>query len=427
MHSSAGVRAAIPRDSRINCDGTEKGAYAVSPTVEPYGIEWIRSDLGEISKFVNGIIGGKSAATTHNQRVNARRCYKTSISSGYSSHSPLLSVGSCSYRASTSTRDLSYGGLAVIHESETACVPQPIWPFVACYQAENIDYEGIYTCRVCGCTCSYSPPSSPSASSPLRASAREMLLELSRTLNSMIDGDIAVAPQDILRDISRIVSLEIDPRSDNLYECVCPSWTFNDDNLSVSPSYIKHVPPRANSVHSKLYVGPRAFYENNSMRSALLLKNDKITRRENAEREFCETSSGPYVFKYLNDKHVRSGCAKLSFGLDKDKQCQNGLTSTESKYSTQLDYSDIGSSSEETIASSNDWNRRLAVKGLEKDLDFTLDVTRAERLNRTIAKAKRKRQWCRAFITLFALIFFVLSVIVVSLCITRGRKMFGSI
>lgn len=315
----------------------------------------VKSDLGEISKFVNGIIGGKSATTT--QRVNARRCYKTSISSGYSSHSPLLSVGSCSYYTPTSTRDLSNSGLAVIHENETAYVPQPIWPFVACYQAENIDYEGqnesgdftffrisetsskypffpagIYTCRVCGCTCSYLPSSSPSASSPLTASAREMLLELSRTLNSMIDGDIAVAPEDILRDISRIVSLEIDPRNDNLYEYVCPSWTLNDDNLS--PSYIKDVPPRVNSVYSELYVGPRAFYENNSVRSALLLKNDRITRRENAEREFCETSSGPYVLKYLDDRHDRSSCAKLSFGLDKDKQCQNGLTSTESKYST---------------------------------------------------------------------------------------------
>ncbi|CAL1687731.1 unnamed protein product [Lasius platythorax] len=422
MHSSAGVRAAIPRDSRINSDAEERQrAYAVSPTIEPYGIEWVRSDLGEISKFASGIIGGKSAATT---RINARRCYKTSISSGYSSHSPLLSVGSCSYYASTSTRDLaSYGGLAVIHESETACVPQSIWPSVAYHQAENIDYEGIYTCRVCGCTCSYPPPSSSPTSSPLRASAREVLLELSRTLNSVIDGDdIAAAPEDILRDISRIVSLEIGPRNDNLYEYVCPSWTFNDDNLSVSPNYIKDVPPRINSANSELHVGPRAFYENNSVRSALLLKNDKITRRENAERESCGTSNGPYVLEYLDGRHVGSGC-----GLDKDsKRCQNGLTSTESKYST-LDYSDIGSSSEETIASSNDWNRRLAVRGLEKDFDFTLDVTRAERLSRTIAKAKRKRQWCRALTTLFGLIFFVLSVIVVSLCVTRGRKVFGSI
>lgn len=423
MHSSTGVRAAIPRDSRINSDGAERRAYAVSPTIEPYGIEWVRSDLGEISKFVSGIIGGKSAATA--QRVNAR-CYKTSISSGYSSHSPLLSVGSCSYYASTSTRDLSYGGLAVIHESETACVPQPIWPFVACHQAENIDYEGIYTCRVCGCTCSYSPPSSSSASSPLRSSAREVLLELSRTLTSMIDGGIAVAPEDILRDISRIVSLEIGPRNDNLYEYVYPSWAFNDDSLSVSPSYIKDVPPRINSANSELY-GSRAFYESNSVRSALLLKNDRKTRRENAERESCETSSGPYVLDYLDGKKVGSDCAKLSFGPDKDsKRCQNGFTSTESKYST-LDYSDIGSSSEETIASSNDSNQRLAVQDLEKDFDFTLDVTRAERLTRTIAKAKRKRQWCRVLTTLVGLIFFILSIIVVSLCITRGRKVFGSI
>lgn len=190
---------------------------------------------------------------------------------------------------------------------------------------------GIYTCRVCGCTCSYPPPSSSPTSSPLRASAREVLLELSRTLNSVIDGDdIAAAPEDILRDISRIVSLEIGPRNDNLYEYVCPSWTFNDDNLSVSPNYIKDVPPRINSANSELYVGPRAFYENNSVRSALLLKNDKITRRENAERESCGTSNGPYVLEYLDGRHVGSGC-----GLDKDsKRCQNGLTSTESKYST---------------------------------------------------------------------------------------------
>lgn len=93
----------------------------------------------------------------------------------------------------------------------------------------------------------------------------------------------------------------------------------------------------------------------------------------------------------------------------------------------QLDYSDIGSSSEETIASSNDSNQRLAVQDPGKDFDFTLDVTRAERLTRAIAKAKRKRQWCRILTTLFGLIFFILSIIVVSLCITRGRKVFGSI
>lgn len=100
----------------------------------------IRSDLAdvEISKFVSGIVGGKSTAS----RNNPRRCYRTSTSSGYSSHSPPLSAGSYSYYASASTRDPSYGGLAVIHESEA--IPRPIWPSVIYHSAEDHsgDYEG---------------------------------------------------------------------------------------------------------------------------------------------------------------------------------------------------------------------------------------------------------------------------------------------
>lgn len=91
----------------------------------------------------------------------------------------------------------------------------------------------------------------------------------------------------------------------------------------------------------------------------------------------------------------------------------------------QLVCSDAGSSTEGAL-SVNDWNRHLAVRGLGEDFDFTLDVTQAERLGRTIARAKRKRQWCRALTTLFGLVFFVLSVVVVSLSVTRGRKVFGS-
>uniref|UniRef100_A0A6V7KZ11 Uncharacterized protein n=1 Tax=Bracon brevicornis TaxID=1563983 RepID=A0A6V7KZ11_9HYME len=66
------------------------------------------------------------------------------------------------------------------------------------------------------------------------------------------------------------------------------------------------------------------------------------------------------------------------------------------------------------------------ITSFNKDLDFTLDGARAERLGRVIARAKRRRQWCRAITALFGLVFFVLSVIVVSLSVTKGRKIFGS-
>ncbi|XP_018303466.1 uncharacterized protein [Mycetomoellerius zeteki] len=399
MRPSAGVarRAAIPRDpgirSRIDPEGAEvdiRRVYAASPTIEPtYDIEWIRSDLAdiEISKFVSGIAGSKSTAS----RNNPRRCYRTSTSSGYSSHSPPLSAGSYSYYASASTRDPSYGNLAIIHESEA--IPRPIWPSVIYHHTEDHsagDYEDIYTCRVCGCTFKYSPPQLQVTSSPSRA--REVLLELSRTLNSVIDGNVTAAPEDILRDISRIVSLEIGTRNDNVYEYICPSWAFNDKNPTVSLSRVKNVPSKVNPINSKLCVGPRCLYEYNSA-----LKNDGMTR--------CE-----------GDSEMRNNSS-----LTKKKPC-----ATESKYS--LVCSDVGSSTEGTIASlnANNWNHRLGVGGLGEDFDFTLDVTQAERLGRMIARAKRKRQWCRALTTLFGLVFFVLSVVVVSLSVTRGRKVFGS-
>lgn len=92
----------------------------------------------------------------------------------------------------------------------------------------------------------------------------------------------------------------------------------------------------------------------------------------------------------------------------------------------QLECSDGGSSSEGMVVASGkgDWDRR--VRGFAEDLDFTLDVSHAERLGRAIARSKRKRQWCRALTAFFGLVFFVLSVVVVSLSVTRGRKVFGS-
>lgn len=94
---------------------------------------------GEICKFMSGEL---TAVTTRN---NPKRYYRTSISSGYSSHSSPISAGSYSCYASTPafTRDPSwYGDLAVIHEAET--IPRPIWPCALYHHAEdyNIDYEG---------------------------------------------------------------------------------------------------------------------------------------------------------------------------------------------------------------------------------------------------------------------------------------------
>ncbi|XP_050073713.1 uncharacterized protein LOC126561542 [Anopheles maculipalpis] len=58
--------------------------------------------------------------------------------------------------------------------------------------------------------------------------------------------------------------------------------------------------------------------------------------------------------------------------------------------------------------------------------DFTLDVPRAEQLRLKMKKEKQFRSRCRWFFYFLSVVFFLLSVMVVSLILTRGKRMFGS-
>ncbi|XP_055532615.1 uncharacterized protein LOC129722847 [Wyeomyia smithii] len=58
--------------------------------------------------------------------------------------------------------------------------------------------------------------------------------------------------------------------------------------------------------------------------------------------------------------------------------------------------------------------------------DFTLDLPRAEQLRAKMKKEKQFRSRCRWFFYLLSVVFFLLSVMVVSLILTRGKRMFGS-
>ncbi|XP_046998097.1 WW domain-binding protein 11-like [Schistocerca americana] len=59
--------------------------------------------------------------------------------------------------------------------------------------------------------------------------------------------------------------------------------------------------------------------------------------------------------------------------------------------------------------------------------DFTLDKAAAERLMRNIQKAKRRRCVCHAATSFLGLAVFLLSVMLVSLAMTGGRRYFGSL
>ncbi|XP_054005455.1 uncharacterized protein LOC128890715 isoform X2 [Hylaeus anthracinus] len=480
--------------------------YAV-PRTDLHEVEWIEPDSidAEVSRFVAG--SSTTTTTTTTTRNNPRRCYRTSTSSGYSSHSPPLSAGSYSCYASAVPRqgqgifralpitmkDQFGGGLAVIHESES--IPRPIWPSAfpsprELYQSdENPEYDAVYACCGRGCAYAYSYCDwDYENSTGISASARDVLLELSRTLNSVIEGETVMTPEEILHNISQKVAQGIGLKG-GIYEYVYRNSSLlsaktsfaGDKTSSLLSCNNRTLSTKINPVNSKLYSNMRQFYVHNpawytclsscehthgflssssssskggepigmnnepgkkSSPPAVFLVDDhcrETTRTLLSESQIHRNLSGSRVCKCSNrSSHsieqprnaYTTHCAALDpketiVINDETMQNRNRLVHNESEYAT-LECSDGGSSSEGIIVSSGKTNWDHRIRGFAGDLDFTLDVSRAERLGRTIAKAKRKRQWCRALTAFFGLVFFVLSVVIVSLSVTRGRKVFGS-
>ncbi|XP_076280174.1 uncharacterized protein LOC143208986 isoform X2 [Lasioglossum baleicum] len=493
-------------NERYGCN-PDCSLYAV-PRTELHEAEWIEPDSidAEFSRFV----AGSSAATT-TTRNNSRRCCRTSTSSGYSSHSPPLSGGSYSCYASAipgqaffrtvplSIKDQFGGGLAVIHESET--IPRPIWPSAfpgphELYQTdENPEYDALYACCGCGCAYAYSH-CDRDYEKTTSTSAHEILLELSQTLNSVIEGETAMTPEEILQSISHKVTQGIGLKS-GIYEYVYhqnSSGKFlpgkksllSDKSSSLFSCGNRTGSSRINPVNSKLYTNARHLYLHNPgwytsvctcehahhrflSTSSSSSKGDEETGIGNAVEKKgvaspvfqtdCQgmpTNRGQVARNNANEpvsgfRVIGCGCscncnssrpsrqatrnayanrrigqdAKETVGLNGEKENRNTLRHGEPEYAT-LECSDGGSSSEGIVVASGKSNWDSRFRGFAGDLDFTLDVSRAERLGRAIAKAKRKRQWCRALTAFFGLVFFVLSVVIVSLSVTRGRKAFGS-
>ncbi|XP_076751146.1 uncharacterized protein LOC143423593 isoform X1 [Xylocopa sonorina] len=468
--------------------------YAV-PRIDLHDIEWIEADSleADVSRFV----AGSSTATTTTTRNNPRRCYRTSTSSGYSSYSPPLSAGSYSCYASAvpgqsffrgvplTMKDQFSGGLAVIHESEA--IPRPIWPTALpgsrelYHNDENPEYDTLYACCGCGCAYTYSYCDWDYEKSVTGTSAHDVLIELSRTLNSVIEGKNVMTPEEILHNISHKVAQGIGLKG-GLYEYVyhnsflSSKRSFLNDKNSCLLNCNKNSSSKINPVNSKLYNNTRQFYLHNPWYTCLCTceytkkflwpsKNDGQTETSDEKRgkkenspvvllvdNHCQgrnsestlqndkTVTESYVCKCSNrvnshDKkmqnmyathRIKSDTKEMANTNEETMQNRNKIIPNEPEYTMQLECNDGDSFKKSIIfsAGKNNWDYRM--RGFAGDLDFTLDVSRAERLGRTIAKAKRKRQWCRTLTAFFGLVFFVLSVVIVSLTVTRGRKIFGS-
>ncbi|KAK0098960.1 hypothetical protein PV326_011984 [Microctonus aethiopoides] len=439
-----------------------------------YDVEWLEPEVidAEVSRLVNGSVGA----------LRNPKKWRNSTSSGYSSHSPPLSAGSYSTCCASVLRNSVAGtlgvegtlGLTVIHEAEA--IPRPIWPcasvdsrelhFVGC---ETVDCEGL------SASCSYARAytyasrcrnAHRDSQQPSGTTARDVLLELSRTLNSVIDGESAMTPDEILRDISHTVSKGIEANGttstgvaeEHVYRLSSSSSSgAGRDSVTVNPINFKLY---GKSAYSSI-LSPSTKLSRQCTREGkrLLLQSVAKSSGEHGKRDQCEPQPHvPAVFlvprckaiypQTLHKYETKSVKGNNNLGEGRLMTDQNNFANINCKrtiprlegaipkscysgnepvYSTQLDPSDESSSYGAVGKPPNKpvWNQDIEAPN--KSLDFTLDGSRAERLNRKIARSKRRRQWCRIITAIFGLVFFVLSVVVVSLTVTRGRKIFGSI
>ncbi|XP_051176134.1 uncharacterized protein LOC127291204 isoform X2 [Leptopilina boulardi] len=443
-------------------------------------VEWIEPDSldVEVSGLVNAIASSQ----------NSKKCYRTSTSSGYSSHSPPLSATSYTccvsvipqqqgaVAASTTNPFKEQGpGLAVIHEGKT--IPSPIWPslddnsknihYGACVE-RNGEMKGAIPC----CCYGYAFPHPYCQWDREQTSgtvAREVLMELSRTLNSVLEGDTGMTPAEVLRDISRTInqSIDLDKKTsleDYIYRNSSSSsgvkdsfptemnpinsrvYSKNENYLGMQNSSWMHCHCEKNFVSQDLLATPFVD-QNNSLIDGSSGSGDKKRKDANPEILLVPENRGFFsknIHSY-SKKNFHKNCSCHGFnnsnGVTKAKEPgkdSSQLNTDRDKFDlkkeyphvshgySMLNYGEEGTSSEgnSRLSSKDSWCRESGI--FEKSLNFTLDGSRAERLRRTIEEAKRRRQWCRVIITLFGIIFFILSVVIVSLSVTKGRKVFGS-
>ncbi|XP_014299775.1 uncharacterized protein LOC103577980 [Microplitis demolitor] len=434
-------------------------------------VEWSEQEAidAEVSQLVNG-----GAAALHNLKR-----WRNSTSSGYSSHSPPLSAGSYSTCCASVLRNSAVGtlgaeatlGLAVIHEAEA--IPRPIWPCSSIYRrdlhlvgCETLDCEGL------SASCSYARAYTYASRcrnawqdcQPSAHTAQDVLFELSRTLNSVTDGESDMTPEEILRDISRTVQKGIETNGttstgisseEHIYRLSSSSSSvIGKDSVTVNPVNLKlySKPGYANPSVPSFKTSYQCLHEGKT----LLLKSVAKSQEKHRKHEQCNKIPAIFLVPHCNSIHTAHTVSnyntksventndkddnrliKIRDNLQdiehnkmvpriehtQDKICYN---SDEPVYSTQLDLSDESSSYGAVRNSSHKANWNQGINVFNKSLDFTLDGHRAERLGRLIARAKRRRQWCRALTTILGLVFFILSVVVVSMSVTKGRKIFGS-
>ncbi|XP_068893939.1 uncharacterized protein [Tenebrio molitor] len=305
------------------------------------------------------------------------------------------------------------GTLTTIHEGRVDLpVPKPIWPDNKPHDSLVDDALLLYT------SLNHQHLDSPSLDGRLELSVREVLVELLNGINATMDGSTGLTPEEMLKSVNEKIAASVEALRMNTEDEM--------KKLCVNLSNCRKI----NSVL-------RAF--SNSPERTVSSEADEFYQivSGSSSSGFSDTNALP-VFIHEDLGSVPNGVrnAMIYGTLYRGK---NGVVKKD------------GPPKKNSLRDVNDnkpsvWEQYYGVKAVQEgeikyaakptdvplfpggrpEADFTLDVPRSELLSKRMKQDKKWRCRCRLLTSFLGLIFFLLSVMAVSLMLTRGKRMFGS-
>ncbi|CAG9830234.1 unnamed protein product [Diabrotica balteata] len=319
-------------------------------------------------------------------------------------------------------------------------VPKPIWPL---HDKKLLDqYDSIVDDALLLYTSlNYHPDKVKPLETCIDISVKDLLLEILNGINETLEGRNATPPENMLKIIDERIRLKLDTlraSTEEEMKRLCVNLT----NCRKKNSVIRAL---SNSTSS-----------GNSSKTSSSRNRTISSETEDAYEVPSRSSSSGFsdslkdhqnlpVFIHDNLVSVPNIVRNaLIYGtLCRAKMGNEGLLKKSKKIGTYPKKTLLKSASDNRPSV---WEQYYGVKAVEEgevryptkptdvplypggrpEADFTLDVPRSEHLLKRMQNDKKWRCRCRLLTSFFGIVFFLLSVMAVSLILTRGKRMFGS-
>ncbi|XP_060536259.1 uncharacterized protein LOC132708140 isoform X2 [Cylas formicarius] len=342
------------------------------------------------------------------------------------------------------------GTLSTIPEGRVDLpVPQPIWPMDRRYDSLVDDALLLYT------SLNYVPEiksTRPDARRSLDLSVKDLLVDLLASINRTLDGKMG-SPEDMLRTINEEITLKLDAlrntteeemrrlcvnlsnskRVSSVMRAFSQSSSSGRSSSSCRDDDIYRVPSNSSSSgfsdsptlnrrpsDALLPAAPVFLHDDvaglsRGMRNALIygtLCRHKLTK------ESRTIGDSVFLKDFKCDKQVVVPVEKNAVGTSL-------VADAEDKPSVWALYYGMRAEGAEQYLTGKPTDVPIYPGG-RPEADFTLDLPRSELLSKRMKADKKWRCRCRLLTSFLGFVFFLLSVMAVSLILTRGRRMFGS-